>query len=376
MKLFRPLWSNLKPLTEEKGVERIKHLPVLAKEITAMLEPRDGQYFIDMTFGGGGHTKHLLSTQKKMTIFALDRDPAAFQRAIVLAKDVAAKENGQKVIPLLGRFSELSTLMRNLKAPTHFLDGAIMDLGTSSFQFEEGLRGFSLRANGPLDMRMDADRFPNMPTAADVVNTLGAEDLAKIFKTYGEEKYAMKVAQAIIDSRFMMKSLRTTQELATLVGNILGGERHDSLGRSAHPATKVFQALRIFVNNEMNEINYGIDLVSRYLKRSEHCPETEDANELVTEERANGGLLAAISFHSLEDKIVKGKFVGQEPTKAERNTIAYELPELGLPASAQKKQQKTWKFYQKRISYPSENEINLNPRSRSAKLRFGLRMNA
>lgn len=370
MKLFRPLWSNLKPLAEERGVDRIKHLPVLAKEITAILEPRDGQYLIDMTFGGGGHTKHLLSTQKKITIFALDRDPAAFQRAIVLAKDVAAKGNGQKIIPLLGRFSELATLMRNLKAPTHFLDGAIMDLGTSSFQFEEGPRGFSLRTNGPLDMRMDADRFPNMPTAADVVNTLGAEDLAKIFKTYGEERYAMKVAQAIIDSRFMMKSLRTTQELATLVGNILGGERYDSLGRSAHPATKVFQALRIFVNNEMNEINYGIDLVSRYLKRSQH-PESDDANDLVTEERANGGLLGVISFHSLEDKIVKGKFVGQAPTKAEKNTIAYERPEQPVTEM----ERKTWKFYQTRISYPSENEIHLNPRSRSAKLRFAVRMN-
>src|SRR5690606_39199758 len=110
--------------------------------------------------------------------------------------------------------------------------------------------GFSIKTDGPLDMRMDGDRFPNMPTAADVVNSLDAEDLAKIFKTYGEEKAAMKVAQAIVDSRFMMKSLRTTRELATLVGNLLGHDRHDQLGRSAHPATKVFQALRIFVNNE------------------------------------------------------------------------------------------------------------------------------
>lgn len=371
MKLFRPLWTHLKPLAEEKSVDKIKHLPVLAKEITQILEPRDGQYFIDMTFGGGGHTKYLLSTHKKITIFALDRDPAAFQRAIVLAKDVDAKENGQKVIPLLGRFSELSTLMGKLKVPKHFVDGAIMDLGASSFQFEEGPRGFSLRANGPLDMRMDADRFPNMPTAADVVNTLGAEELAKIFKTYGEEKYAMKVAQTIIDSRFMMKSLRTTQELATLVGNVLGGERYDQLGRSAHPATKVFQALRIFVNNEMNEISHGIDTVSRYLKRSEHT-QTDDDNDLVTEDRAKGGLLGVISFHSLEDKIVKGKFVGLKPTKAEKNTIAYERPDL---EPVIERERKTWKFYQTRIIYPSENEVNLNPRSRSAKLRFGVRLN-
>src|SRR5699024_5811718 len=103
-------------------------------------------------------------------------------------KDVAAKKNGQTVIPLLGRFSELATLMGNLKAPLHFLDGAIMDLGASSFQFEDGPRGFSIKADGPLDMRMDADRFPNMPTAADVVNTLDATDLATIFKCYGEEK--------------------------------------------------------------------------------------------------------------------------------------------------------------------------------------------
>lgn len=370
MKLFRPLWSSIKPLVEDKSVEKIIHMPVLAKEITKILAPQDGQYFIDMTFGGGGHTKHLLSTQKKITIFALDRDPAAFQRAVVLAKDLAAKKNGQTVIPLLGRFSELATLMGNLKAPRHFFDGAIMDLGASSFQFEEGPRGFSVKANGPLDMRMDANRFPNMPTAADVVNTLDADDLANIFKTYGEEKHSTKVAHAIIDSRFMMKSLRTTRELATLVGNLLGFDRQDQLGRAAHPATKVFQALRIFVNNELNELNYGIELLSRYLKRSNH-PASDYEHDIVTEERHDGGLLGVISFHSLEDKLTKSQFLGHRLSKTEPSAIAYDHPEI----ESEKKEKKTWKLYQSRLIYPSENEVFLNPRARSAKLRFAVRLN-
>lgn len=374
MRLFRSLFNSLKVTVEEgnKSIEQIVHHPVLAKEITQTLDPQDGQCFIDMTFGGGGHTKHLLATHKKITIFALDRDPEAFQRAIVLSRNVTKQNNGQMVIPLLGRFSELPNLLNNFKMPNHFVDGAIMDLGASSFQFEEGIRGFSVKADGPLDMRMDGNRFPNMPTAADVINSLDADDLTKIFKTYGEERHAVKIAQTIIDSRFLMKNLNSTRELATLVSSVLcHGNRHDKLGREAHPATKVFQALRIFVNNELNELEYGIELLSRYLKRSKQSNDTIGEDDGVIEHERNGaGLLAVISFHSLEDKLVKGHFMGD--AKSEHNLADHSLIEQPNVLNVGK----PWKFYKERLIYPSKNEVFHNPRSRSAKLRFAIRTNS
>jgi len=350
---------------EDSSVDKIVHLPVLAKEITQLLNPRDGQCFIDMTFGGGGHTKYLLMSQKKITIFALDRDPEAFQRAIVLSKSLASKKNGQTVIPLLGRFSELAYLMDNLKIPANHIDGAIMDLGASSFQFESGPRGFSLKLDGPLDMRMDGQRFPNSPSAADVINSLDADDLAKIFKVYGEEKHAVKVAQAIIDSRFMMKSLNSTRELATLVGNLLNKDGVDMLGRASHPATRVFQALRIFVNNELNELNYGIELLAHYLKKSKQLND----DSAVSLQRHDAGLLAAISFHSLEDKIVKSHIQGFKDMQM--NPIDYGPTE---PLIENHKKRRKWAFYKHQLIYPSQDEVFLNPRARSAKLRCAIRL--
>ena len=370
MKLYNTLRNiinaTLEHNTGTKALDKIVHVPVLANEIIETLSPQDGQHFIDMTFGGGGHTKRLLTTQKRITIFALDRDPEAFQRAIVLSKDLANKKNGQTLIPLLGRFSELNSLMNNFQVPHNFFDGAIMDLGASSFQFENGSRGFSLKLNGPLDMRMDCNRFPNMPSAADVINSLDAEDLAKIFRTYGEEKQASKVAHAIVDSRFMMKSLNSTGELAILVSSVLGNVGSDKLGRPAHSATKVFQALRIFVNNELNELNYGIELLSRYMKIGK-CPNKEN---IVTTDRYGGGLLAAISFHSLEDKLLKRHFMGLDES-SQVNPLEYGVYDNSVNL---KKRNKKWSFYKDRLFYPSEKEVLLNPRARSAKLRIAVRL--
>ena len=366
MKLYRFL-SNLSKLnTSSQNVERIFHLPVMAKQITETLSPKDGQIFLDMTFGGGGHTKYLLMTNKKITIFALDRDPEAFERAIVLSKQVSSRNNGQKVIPLLGRFSELAHLLNNFNIPPHSFDGAIMDLGASSFQFETFQRGFSIKLDGPLDMRMDGSRFQNMPTAADVVNSLDAEDLAKIFKTYGEERSALKIAHSIVDSRFLMKRLNTTRELATLIDGTTNNSYQDKLGRYAHPATKVFQALRIFVNNELNELNYGIELLSKYLKKDKNATAT---NELISFDRNDGGLLAILSFHSLEDKIVKNNFV--ELYSSQTNNSDYNLMADNLAKSHTRKK---WNFFKDKLIYPTDEEVHHNPRARSAKLRIGLRL--
>lgn len=362
---------------EARYVEKIGHIPVLAREIVQAFEPQDGQAFLDMTFGGGGHTKHLLATNKAITVFTLDRDPEAFERSLVLAKEVAAVggNHHQKVVPMLGRFSELPTLLEGMGVGRDYFDGVIMDLGASSFQFDQQRRGFSLRNNGPLDMRMDGGRFPNMPNAADVINGLDAEDLAKIFKAYGEERHSRKIAQAIVDSRFMMKSLQSTQELATLVGNLMSTtgrqQPHDKLGRVAHPATKIFQALRIFVNNELNELDYGLEVVHGFVRKvnaSATVAASADFGEPITHTRYDGGLLAAISFHSLEDRIVKKHLVGAH--LAEQNVADYKL-QLD-DHDLEKKKTKPWAFYRHRFVAPDVEEVALNPRARSAKLRLGL----
>ncbi|KAM7291964.1 12S rRNA N4-methylcytidine methyltransferase [Ixodes scapularis] len=193
--------------------------------------------------------------------------------------------------PVLSRFSEVEETLEQLGVEPNSVDGAILDCGCSSMQFDDPSRGFGLSTNGPLDMRMDAERYPNEPTAADVVNSLDYESLARILKVYGEEKKAKKVAQAIVDSRFMMRSIDTTWELAQLVETALSdglGERRDMLGRPTHLATKTFMALRIFVNDELNELNHALTVGRRLLRP--------------------GGRLAVLSFHSLEDRLVKRHF--------------------------------------------------------------------
>ncbi|OTF78231.1 methyltransferase-like protein 15-like protein, partial [Euroglyphus maynei] len=264
--------------------------------------------------------------------------------------------------------------------PYHSFDGAIIDLGASSFQYDDPVRGFSFR-DGPLDMRMDGDRNPRMPSAADVINTLNADELAKIFKVYGEERNAKKIAQTIVDSRFLMKRLNTTRELAELVQSVTSNafNSKDKIGRPTHPATKIFQALRIFVNNELNELNHIIPVLSKYLKISTPSQSSnDDDNELIVNERSNGGLLAIISFHSLEDRIVKSHFVNQYDNNLllpPKNDDYIIHPNINHNFIDQTKRLKLWKFYRKKFQIPTEEEILQNPRSRSAKLRIGLRIN-
>ncbi|KAL1429644.1 hypothetical protein MTO96_015986 [Rhipicephalus appendiculatus] len=230
--------------TSEKG---FSHTPVMLREVIESLGIQQDQTFLDLTFGAGGHTKHILAAAKGVRVFALDRDPTAYRRAQEMAKQYPA---GQ-LVPLLGRFSEL---------------------GPPAGAWTTPQRGFGLARQGPLDMRMDAARFPGEPTAADVVNFLDYDSLVQVLKLYGEEKRAKKVAQAIVDSRFLMKNLRTTTELARIVEVALAdihgdsGSSVDSLGRPSHPATKTFMALRILVNNELNELHWALSLLRRWLR--------------------------------------------------------------------------------------------------------------
>ncbi|KAJ3593442.1 hypothetical protein NHX12_005777, partial [Muraenolepis orangiensis] len=219
-----------------------------------------------MTFGSGGHTKEILNTCSDVTVLALDRDPAAF----CLAQQLAARYAG-RVRPMLGRFSEL---LAQVEVKPGSVDAVLLDAGCSSMQMDRPQRGFSLSRDGPLDMRMDGDRYPNMPCAADVVNALDQQALAAILLAYGEEKHARKISSAIVEARGVCPITRT-QQLASVVA--------DKLERPSHVATKTFQALRIFVNDELNELHAGLRAARTLLRP--------------------GGRLCALTFHSLEDRL-------------------------------------------------------------------------
>jgi len=323
------------------------HVPVMAEEVLRYMAPSPGKIYIDMTFGAGGHTIKLLEHLPDIKIFALDRDPLAYE----YAKDLSQRYPGQ-LVPLLGKFSELPQLLKQHNIKKNNIDGILFDFGCSSMQFDIANRGFSLSKDGPLDMRMDGLRCPEQLTAADVLERATEEDLARIIKIYGQEKHAKKIARAIIDARYMFRKLKTTKELAQLIESTLDSEiRKDSLGRFSHSATKTFQALRIFVNNELNEINYGILLAQVYLKLS--------------------GRLITISFHSLEDIIVK-RHISGNITDNVANTVALKYAHHGKmfdKEECKKLTETPWKMMHKHVLTPTAEEIETNPRSRSAKLR-------
>lgn len=321
------------------------HIPVMAKEVTKSLNPENGQIFIDMTFGAGGHTKKILESAPNVKVIALDRDPDALKHV-----DKLSSIFPNQIIPLNGKFSDLPELLTSIDIERSSVDGILFDFGCSSMQFDQAKRGFSINKDGPLDMRMDKD--PDNPTAADVLATIEQEDLYKIIKYYGEEKRAKLIAQTISDVRYACKTIRTTHELADIVNSCFSQSvQRDKLNRPSHNATRTFQALRIFVNNELNEINYGLQCAEKYLKV--------------------GGRLVALTFHSLEDTIVKRFFLNQVI-----GGVVNALPlkyvnrmEIHTKDDIEKFIASNWELLYKGAMIPSLKEIDLNPRSRSAKLR-------
>lgn len=215
----------------------LSHQPVMLNETLEFLKPHGNQTFIDMTFGAGGHTRKILEIAPNAKVICLDRDPTAHKMAKKMTEEFP-----NRLTPLLGKFSELSELLHKHQIKQNSIDGVLFDFGCSSMQFDEAERGFSLKNNGPLDMRMDKDRDLEQPSAADILARIDENDLARIFKVYGEEKQAKKIARAIVDARYAVKKLETTKELADLVYAVFGSEnRMDKLQRPAHVATKVFQ---------------------------------------------------------------------------------------------------------------------------------------
>ncbi|MBC7170583.1 16S rRNA (cytosine(1402)-N(4))-methyltransferase RsmH [Candidatus Bipolaricaulota bacterium] len=279
------------------------HEPVLVEEVLHFLDPAPGKLFVDATVGTGGHAQALLSRGAR--VIGIDQDSLALERA----RTRLAPFSGQVQL-LHGNFRDLSGLL----LPPPRVDGVLFDLGTSSLQLDSPERGFSFMADGPLDMRMDPDA-PS--TASDLVNALSESDLARILWEYGEERYARRIARAIVRGR----PVHTTGELASLVSQVYPPGRHP-----IHPATRTFQALRIAVNDELGALREALPAAVSLL--------------------APGGVLCVISFHSLEDRIVK-RFVREEALTGRLEALT------------------------KKPITPTAEEIARNPRARSAKLRAG-----
>ena len=299
------------------------HLPVLLDEVVAALAIAPGDVVVDGTFGAGGYARAFLAAGAKVTDF--DRDPTAAR----FAADLPA----ETFTLVCARFSEMDEVLGEGGA-----DGVALDLGVSSMQLDEADRGFSFLRDGPLDMRM-GDRGE---TAADLVNTAEPEDLARILFVYGEEKKSRRIAGAIARRRIQQPFTRTG-ELADFIEGVLGGRR----GAKAHPATRSFQALRIAVNDELAELEAGLVAAERVLKP--------------------GGRLAVVTFHSLEDRIVKA-FLSERagrtpagsrhlPQQQDPRRPSFELAFNGARSAGQV-------------------ELDANPRARSAKLRAAVRTEA
>ena len=295
------------------------HTPVLVREVVELLAPERGGLYVDATLGAGGHAEAILERGPRARLLGLDRDPEALE----LARRRLARF-GERVELLEANFADLEEVL----ADRPNADGILADLGVSSMQLDEGRRGFSFRREGPLDMRMGR----NGRTAADIVATASAEELTRIFREWGEERMAAKIARGIVRER-TRGPIQTTRQLARIVAVEKGGRE------KIDPATRVFQALRIEVNQELSAL-------ARFLAAA-------------VARMNGGGRLAVISYHSLEDRIVKDAFRRESGVCL----CPPRLPQCVCGARA------ALRVLTRRPLRPSDSEQRRNPRSRSAKLR-------
>jgi len=299
------------------------HVPVLLQEVTQALAPAAGKTIVDATFGAGGYTRAFLAAGA--AVIAFDRDPTA--RRFADGLDPA-------------RFRLIEAPFSELEAVTgaSAVDGVALDLGVSSMQLDEADRGFSFMRDGPLDMRMGAKGR----TAADLVNEEEPAELARILFVYGEERKSRRIASAIARRRSQQPFTRTV-ELAEFIEQALGGRR----GAKTHPATRAFQALRIAVNDELDELEQGLAAAERALK--------------------SGGRLAVVTFHSLEDRIVKAFLA----VRAGRTPAGSRHLPPAAPGAAP-----SFELLFNGACAPQPSEMTANPRARSAKLRAAVRTSA
>ena len=302
------------------------HVPVMMDEVLQALQPRDGGLYVDATFGAGGYSRALLGSAD-CRVLGVDRDPSARQTA-----DRLKAVHPKRFAFAFGPFSLMEDVLD--EADSAGADGIVFDLGVSSMQLDQAERGFSFQKDGPLDMRMSMSG----PSAADAVNGLEMAELASIFRVYGEERQARRAAQAVVRAR-EAAPITTTLHLAEIIAKAVGGKP----GR-IHPATRAFQGLRIYVNDELGELVRGLSAAEHSLKAA--------------------GRLVVVTFHSLEDRIVK-TFMRERAglvsggSRHQPEVIASREPSLSLLS--------------KKALSASSAEAETNPRSRSAKLRAAAR---
>lgn len=305
------------------------HYSVLMAEVLETMQPKDGDIIVDDTFGAGGYSRNILN-HANCTLYGIDRDPSAEKAALKMADEYAERFNFLK-----GKFGDMAGLLAEVGVEK--VDAIVLDIGISSMQIDQAERGFSFMRDGPLDMRMSISGI----SAADVVNTFSEADLARIFFILGDEKRSYPIAGAILRQR-AEKPFETTLELAELIANTV------SKGKSKiHPATKVFQALRIFVNQELDELVKSLNAAEKILKPN--------------------GRLVVVSFHSLEDRIVK-KFLKDRAGKVSAPSRHVMMVDDAVNPS--------FTLINRKVITATKDELDVNVRSRSAKLRAATRSDA
>ncbi|MEP0519824.1 MAG: 16S rRNA (cytosine(1402)-N(4))-methyltransferase RsmH [Hyphomicrobiales bacterium] len=303
------------------------HLPVMLNEVLHALEPLGDQVFVDGTFGAGGYTSALLEAGAAH-VYAFDRDPTA-----IMAGAPVVEKFHDRLTLIEGRFSDMA---EHLEARgVSRVDGVVLDIGVSSMQIDQAERGFSFQQDGPLDMRMSMSG----PSAADVVNELPHGELAHVLKFLGEERQSGRIASAILKYR-EGRPYETTKELVNTIAKVIPRKAKDRI----HPATRTFQALRVFVNRELEELALGLSAAESLLKTD--------------------GRLVVVTFHSLEDRIAKNFFKTRSETRIGGSRHAPQVAALAPPS---------FSLTTRKALAASETECAENPRSRSAKLRVGLR---
>ena len=304
------------------------HIPVLLAEVLEHLAPAQGGLYLDATFGAGGYTTAILEAGRTR-VLALDRDPSAIEAGAARA----ARQGGLLTLAK-ARFGELESAVATSLSQGEKFDGIVFDIGVSSMQFDQAQRGFSFRFDGPLDMRMESEGR----SAADILNEASDEEIANIIFRFGEERASRRIARAIVHDR-ESKPFTSTRQLAELIARLLPSKPNE-----IHPATRTFQALRIAVNDELGELVRGLEAAERVL--------------------APGGRLVVVTFHSLEDRIVKQFFAERSGRGSASSRL---LPgEIAPPAP-------TFELLTRHPVTPGDAELAHNPRSRSAKLRAARR---
>ena len=300
--------------------KELQHKPVMCEEVLSILNPSDGCVYLDGTLGAGGHSRKILESAD-CSVIGIDKDPTAIE----LCRDLE-KQYGNKFLSINGSFGNLSQHLNSIGI--NKIDGILLDLGTSSMQLGTPERGFSFQFDAPLDMRMTQTG----ETAYDIINSLSEDSLADIIFYFGEERSSRKIAKAIINKR-KIKKIKTTFDLNEIVLSVKKGNN-----KKIHPATKTFQALRIYINNELKDLYEALISIEKVLSEK--------------------GRLVVISFHSLEDRIVKN-FIRE-------NSIP-------LRKYDPKNPNKIFVYENRKVIKPSEYEVKKNRRSRSAKLRWVFR---